>query len=166
MRTKLICLLCSAVFLAFTPIHGKKTGIRLSVDKNSSNEDEEMAKGSFMVASQCEDCNNGYRIDQVMLSGYDKPRRSAVETFFITNNTDRPMTGLNLYIEYLTPDGRQLHKRYVRLICDIPPGETRLAEVSSWDRQKSFYFEKSETPKSGGSPYTVIFDPVAFYLRF
>lgn len=128
---------------------------------------EEMTKGSFMVASQCEDCNNGYRLSQVVFAGYDKPRGSATETFFITNNTDRVLTGINLYIDYRTLDGRQLHKRFYPLRCNIPPGETRQASLPSWDKNKSFVYEKSrDTGRNPGTPYTIIFDPVAYYLRF
>lgn len=123
----------------------RKTGYRLNVEKESSAsaENQEMVKGSFMVASECPNCNNGYRLDQISFSGFDKPQSSARETFFITNHTDRTMSGLTLYIEYLMPDGRQLHKRFVKLVCNIPPGETRQAEIESWDKQKSFYFEKA-----------------------
>lgn len=149
----------------------RKKGYRLNeksvASSTPANEAEtEMAKGSFMVASQCTDCNNGYQLSQISFSGYDKPQSSSAETFFITNNTDRTMTGLTLYIEYLTPDGRQLHKRFVRLSCNIPPGETRMADLKSWDKQHAFHYEKSDASKRGGSPYTVVFDPISYYLRF
>lgn len=151
-----------------TIAEGRKTGYKLTVEKKraSATDSDQMAKGSFMVASQCRDCNNGYRIDQIQFSGFDKPQSSSRETFFITNNTDRTMTGVNLYIEYLMPDGRQLHKKFIRLTCNIPAGETRAAEIESWDKQKSFYYEKSVASKNAGTPFTVIFDPVSFYLRF
>lgn len=152
------------------PIHARKKGYRLQHDRKeakASAEDEEMTKGSFMVASQCTDCNNGYKLEQVTFSGYDKPKQSSVETFFITNHTDRTLSGVNLYIDYRMPDGRQLNRRFFRLSCVVPPGETRQAEVPSWDKQRSFVYEKSsDNPKRPGTPFTVIFDPVAYYLRF
>lgn len=146
----------------------RKKGYRLDTGKQTETaaEEQEMARGSFMVASQCTDCNNGYKLSQIAFSGYDKPRTSRTESFFITNDTDRTMTGITMYVEYLTTDGRQLYKRFVRLVCDIPPGQTRKADLESWDRQKSFYYEKSDVPRRGGTPYSVIFDPVSFYLRF
>lgn len=146
----------------------RKTGYKLTVDKSSKadTEEQQMSKGSFMVSSQCTDCNNGYKISQIVFTGYEKPQSSATETFFITNNTDRTMTGITLYIEYLTTDNRQLHKKFVRLSCNIPPGETRLADIPSWDKQKSFHYEKSSHSKRGGIAYKVIFDPVSFYLRY
>lgn len=146
----------------------KKKGYKLKIDKNSAEDkDEEMVKGSFMVASQCPDCNNGYQLSQVIFSGYDKPHNSSVETFFITNNTDRTLTGVNLYIDYRTPDGRQLHKRFYPLRCNIPPGETRQAQLKSWDAQRSFVYVKSQdSDKKPGTPFDIIFDPVAYYLRY
>lgn len=145
----------------------RKKGYRLNVEKDSdSKTEQEMVRGSFMVASQCADCNNGYNLTQIAFSGYDKAQQSASESFFITNNTDRTMSGVTMYIEYLMPDGRQLHKRFIRLSCDIPPGETRHADVPSWDSQKTFYYEKSAPSRRGGTPYTVVFDPISFYLRF
>lgn len=127
--------------------------------------EQTMKRGSFMVASQCEDCNNGYTISQIAFSGFDKPWSSPMESFFITNRTDRTMSGVSLYIEYLTPDGRQLHKRYVKLACYIPAGETRKCDIKSWDTQCSFHYELSRASRRS-SPFTVRFDPVAFYLRF
>lgn len=155
------------LLLATLAAEGRKKGFRLDYSrKEAVAEEEAMTRGSFMVASQCEECNNGYRLEQVVFTGYDKPQNSSTETFFITNGTDRTMSGVNLYIDYRMADGRQLSRRFVRLSCDIPPGETRLAEIPSWDKQKSFYFEKSRPAKHAGTPYRIIFDPVAFYLRF
>lgn len=167
MRTILTIIL---LLIAATPpsADARKKGYRFTAARQEDGpaEEQEMAKGSFMVASQCTDCNNGYRISQISFAGYDKPQSSSTESFFITNNTDRTMTGITMYVEYLTTDGRQLHKRFVRLVCDIPPGETRRADMSSWDTQKSFYYEKSASSRRGGTPYTVIFDPISFYLRY
>lgn len=147
----------------------RKQGYTLKVDKiaESELEEEQMSRGSFMVASYCTDCNNGYRLDQISFAGFDKPQNSNYETFFITNHTDRTMSGVNLYVEYMMPDGRQLHKRFLRLTCNIPPGETRSLQLDSWDKQKSFYYQLS-TPaaKKQGTPFIVVFDPVAYYLRY
>lgn len=167
MKLKILILLInitlSSIFLC-----AERKGYKLNVDKPdpSEQQEERMARGSFMVTYGCHDCNNGYQINQIVFSGYDKPKKSALETFFITNHTDRTMTGITLYINYLTPDGRQLNKRYIQLDCNIPAGETRAADIKSWDLQKQFYYEKSDRNKSGGSPYTVIFEPISFYLRY
>lgn len=168
MKTHSILILIIAAILSVSSslTYAKKTTLKLSVDKKElKKEESKMSKGSFMVASQCMDCNNGYQLDSLSFSGFEKPGASSTESFFITNHTDRTMTAIALYIEYLTPDGRQLHKRYLKLDCNIPAGETRKADIKSWDSQKAFHYEKS-APTRTSSSFTVKFDPVAFWLRF
>lgn len=155
-----------AVLLLCGGASARKVSLKLTGDKTDRKESNSgMVRGSFMVSSQCQDCNNGYTLDQIIFSGFDKPGNSSTESFFITNNTNRTLTGVSLYIEYLTPDGRQLHKQYLRLSCSIPPNETRKTDVRSWDTQRSFHYEKSAASKRS-APFTVCFDPVAYYLRF
>lgn len=169
MGTTIRCLAAAAFILTTAfPTGARKYAYRMvpPTATEADREEEEMSRGSFMVASQCEDCNSGYRIDQISFSGFDKPQSSSTETFFITNHTDRVMTGVTLYVDYRDTSGRQLHRRFLRLSCDIPPGETRQASVKSWDTQHSFHYEKSAPSRRPGAPFSVIFDPVAFYLRF
>lgn len=144
----------------------KKIGYKLKTVQSKEDREEEMTAGTFMVASECPTCNNGYTLDQLSFSGYDKNQNSDKETFFITNNTDRTLRSITLYIEYLTPDGRQLHKKFLKLSCNIPPGETRIAEIKSWDSNHAFYYRDSRQSRGGGSPFIVRFDPVAYYLSF
>lgn len=168
------------LILAASAATARKTGYRLIPKKSAAEKSEimikdgdmqaadtiRMAQGSFMVASQCENCNNGYRLDQVVFTGFDKTKNNPTESFFIINNTDRVLTAVTLYIDYRTPDGRQLTRRFIRLTCNIPAGETRKADIPSWDTQRSFYYIKSEKPRRGGTPFSVIFDPIAYYLQF
>ena len=164
-----IALAATLILAASDSVEAKKIGYKLKAKSSasrSSSDEQEMTAGSFMVASQFTDCNNGYRLEQISFSGFDKPQQSNTETFFITNHTDRTMSGVNIYIEYLDSEGRQLNKRFVRLTCSIPPGETRYAEVPTWDKQRAFYYKKSQASKKGGAPFDVRIDPVAFYLRF
>lgn len=155
------------ILLSATCLAGaKKTGYNLEVPTDSIAETQSMAAGSFMVASQCEDCNKGYRLNQIMLFGFDKPLKSKIETFFIRNNTDRTLSGITFYITYKTMKGTMLHKKFYRLSCVIPPGETRQAEIPTFDRQRSFVYHKSALPKTQCTPFDVEFDIVAYYLRF
>lgn len=132
--------------------------------------EDEMAVGSFMVSSDCATCNNGYRLDQISLSGFDKPAASLSETLFITNNTDRTLTGVSLYVDYRSMDGAQLHKRFLRIDCVVPPGETRQLRFPSWDRQRSFYYHGSASSVKSKSrraqPFAVVLDPVSYTLSF
>ncbi len=163
-------------------MHAQKIGYKLKItdksrqkDKNNQDndlnakgtpDDPEMTSGSFMVASQCPTCNNGYKLDQIVFTGFDKNQGNSQESFFIINNTDRRLTGVALYIDYRTLDGRQLNKQYLKLACDIPPGETRKVDIKSWDTQKSFYYYKSKPSKHRGNPFDIKFDPICYYLSF
>lgn len=123
--------------------------------------------GSFMVASACKTCNNGYTISQVKLYSFDKASSSDWETFFVENNTDRVMTGLSVYIIYKSMDGKQFHKRFVAFDnLYIPAGETRQVSTRSFDKQHSFYYYESSAGRSGARPFKVAIDPVAVYLRY
>lgn len=149
-------------------VYAKKNSLKLDIEKPSAAEltEQEMSAGSFIVTSKGSENDDDYKLNQIKFSGYDKPRKSSKETFFITNGTDRTMTGVVLYIDYRTSDGRQLDRQSVKLKCNIPAGQTRMAEIDSWDKQKAFYYEKSNDGKSGGTPYTVVFKPVSFYLSY
>lgn len=126
----------------------------------------QMLPGSITIYSPCAHCHTGYNLDQVRFSGFDKVAESSKESFFITNLSDAPITSVSLYIEYLTTDGRQLHKRYVTLKCDIPAGETRRVDLKSWDTQKAFYYAGGRTPKRReASPFSVRFQIVSFDIR-
>lgn len=158
-------LLLVCIFICSPESYGRKTGYKLDVPPTDTVE-QKMATGSFMVASQCEDCNKGYTLSQLSIFGFDKPLKSKIETFFIRNNTDRTLTGLTFYITYKTMKGTMLHKKYYRLSCNIPPGETRMAEIPAWDKQKSFVYHKSTLPKTQCTPFDVEFDLISYYLRF
>lgn len=82
----------------------------------------------------------------VAVSGFDKTLRSMRESFFITNNAadSATLVWLRLTIDYRDGAGRQLHRRSVRLRCDVPAGQTRRADITAWDRQNVYYYKKSE----------------------
>ena len=115
-----------------------------------------MTEGSLTICSPCVPCNEGYSIEQAQITGFDKRTESTVESFFVTNTTDRSLTGLDFTLTYLTLEGRQLHSRHVEIDCDIPPGETRKYDIRSFDRQKSFYYHKSQAPtRRQASPFRI-----------
>lgn len=77
----------------------------------------------------------------VSLSGYKKTVMSRVETIMITNlSTTDTIRTVEVDIDYRTPEGRQLNRRQVVFDAVVPPGETRHASVTSWDRQQLFYY--------------------------
>ncbi len=83
--------------------------------------------------------------DSVAVSGFEKPQRSGWESMFVTNHCARTMHGLALDITYSDMDGRMLHRASHTLGLDppLPPGETRLVRIASFDRNGLFYYHKS-----------------------
>lgn len=103
---------------------------------------------------------------QITVSGYDKPLRSYGESFFVTNATRRRFSAVVLDIQYLDLQGRQLHNRRVTVATDIPAGETRRVDISSWDKRRTFYYHLGPKPRTRGvTPFAVRIDPVAFVVR-
>ena len=103
---------------------------------------------------------------QITVSGYDKPLRSYGESFFVTNVTRQRLSAVILDIQYLDLQGRQLHNRRVAVAADIPAGETRRVDISSWDKRQTFYYHLGPKPRTRGvTPFTVRITPVAFVVR-
>lgn len=144
----------------------RKVRQRLPAGKPAA-EKVEMTKGSQAISTDCKECGDGYTLADVVFSGYDKKASADKESFFVSNKSDRTLTGISLYMVYLTTDSMQLHKRWVSVRCHIPAGETAKVDVKTWDTQKSFYYYLSDAPRrSRATPYMVRFDPVTIYLRY
>ncbi len=160
-----IFLICATVMLPLS-LEARKTRLKLPVEKRQTTETE-MVKGSQAISTDCAACGDGYTLNNVNFSGYDKKASADKESFFVTNRSDRLLSGFSLYIVYLTPDSVQLHRRWVKINCSIPPGETGKVDIKSWDTQKSFYYHLSDPPRRrNATPYIVRFEPVTIYLRF
>lgn len=90
------------------------------------------------------------------LAGYDKPLRSRHESLLITSLVDDTVVGATFTITYLDLQGRTLHERDVTVNALVPPGETRLVDFPSWDRQQAFYYHRGPKPRSAAvTPYDV-----------
>lgn len=155
-----------AILLSALTADGKKIGFRLAAKESKDEKTGQITAGSFRIDDSSDYSESGYSLDQISFSGFDKKLNSSTESFFVTNSTNRILTAIMLSIEYLTPDGRQLDKKYHEIKCNIPPGNTRKLDVRSWDTQHSFYYVKSAPAKASGSPFIVRFSPQAFYLRY
>ena len=88
-----------------------------------------------------------YARDSIIFSGFDKPLDSTRETFFATNKTSRTILSITLRLQYTLTDGRHLHADTHTIPCEIPPGETMLLTIPSWDRQKSYYYASGNPPR-------------------
>lgn len=88
-------------------------------------------------------------------NGYEKTLRSSRESFFITNRTDSLIDCLTVELTYYDMQGRMLDRRTADIDLTIAPGETRKADIRSWDTQKVMYYHRSPTPRasSQATPY-------------
>lgn len=103
---------------------------------------------------------------EVRLSGFDKPLRSNKETFFVTNKSGNLLSGLVIEFNYTDMQGRQLHKRNMDVVCEIPVSETRQITIPSWDRQQSFFYRLSAKPKRASAvPFDVCCRVVAVIIK-
>lgn len=94
--------------------------------------------------------------DIVKLSGYDKPLHTNRETILLSNDTPDTIRGLALTITYTDMQGRQLHERTDTLRAEIPSGSTRMLNISTWDTQYSYYYNRSRIPRTANvTPYDV-----------
>jgi len=91
----------------------------------------------------------------ITIAGYDKPANASKETFFVVNNTDRTITGLTVTLNYTDMQGRQLHQATHTIGCSIPPRQTRMTAIPSWDRQRSFHYHLGARPRRQSTPYDV-----------
>lgn len=157
-----IIIVLSVMTAAFPIAEAKRVKTAVKVAKS----EETLVSGTFMVASDCQDCNSGYRLDQFVAERYDKPAGSNFESLFITNNSDRTLKRMSFYFTYRNNEGKMLHKRFLQIDCDIPPYETRRVEFKSWDTHRSFYYKGSVKPRKKAEIYDVEIDPVAAYLTF
>lgn len=101
----------------------------------------------------------------VRFSGYEKTLRSNRETVFVTNLLgDREIAAVYFTITYFDSSGRLLHRSSRRHRAAVPPGETRRADLPSWDRQFTFYYAGSPAPRVPAIPYTITITPDTLLL--
>lgn len=101
----------------------------------------------------------------VRFSGYEKTLRSNRETLFVTNLLDScEIAAVYFTISYFDAAGRLLHKSPRRHTITVPPGETRRADLPSWDRQFTFYYAGSPVPRVSAIPYTIKIRPDTLIL--
>lgn len=93
--------------------------------------------------------------DLVSVSGYEKPLMSRRESFHLTNASEYDIVELTAVISYLDFQDKELHKREVNIIADVPAGSTRLLTFPSWDTQNMFYFDGGPVPRRQAYPYHI-----------
>lgn len=101
---------------------------------------------------------NGY----LTFMAYDKKASADNETFFVDNGSTADLSLIEVEISYYNSAGKLIHRRTVELSQEFPANETRKVDISSWDKQKSFYYINSVPSTKGSSPYTVKFKVLSF----
>lgn len=92
---------------------------------------------------------------KIKFYGFDKTASATAESFFIVNDLDSILNGVEVEITYFDMKGRQLHRRICEVECMVAPHETMRIDIKSWDTQKSFYYHRSAKPKRQATPFEV-----------
>lgn len=103
--------------------------------------------------------------DSISFAGYEKEANANSETFLIVNNSDITLSGFKIKIIYSDLKDRMLHSRTLRHDCIVPSKETRKVYISSWDKQKSYFYYLGNEPKKVATPYKVEIIPLAFFTE-
>lgn len=104
-------------------------------------------------------------LPECSFSGYDKEVSSNIESFILTNPTDKFITGFNVVIEYLDMQGRMFHSREITESCHVPPGESRRIDIPGWDKQHTYYYYLGNEPRRVATPFKVVFHPKSFWIK-
>lgn len=103
---------------------------------------------------------------EVIISGYDKPLTSRSETFHVTSVMPDTITGLTLRLVYTDVAGRRLHEVTRKVNCLIPPYDTRMVSLPSFDTQcRYFYARGKQSRASGVTPFEVTIRPVTILIK-
>ncbi|MCM1153037.1 MAG: hypothetical protein NC328_05235 [Muribaculum sp.] len=101
-------------------------------------------------------------LDNIIVSGYDKPTSSSKESFFISNHNEFEVSDVIVEIHYYDLQERRLHRRETKINVQVPPGETVKADIPSWDSQHSFHYHLSQpAQRKPSSPYKVRIMPLS-----
>ena len=104
-------------------------------------------------------------IQGLNFAGYDKEPNSTKESFILVNPTNKTIKGYEVKIDYLDMQNRMLHSKVHRQSCEVPPGENRRFDLSSWDLQRTYYYYLGNEPKKVATPFKVAFTPLTIWIE-
>ena len=171
-RTGVLLMLLSGCTWA-CPAGAKKVKTTLKVEKRdkkakaTSSQDgptRRVDAGTESILDLTDEGSLKFIADSVKFYGYDKQLNARKETLFIKNANPWPMREVEVEITYRDMQGRMLHRRKVNIKCNVPAGETRRAEFSSWDTQNDFYYFESTEPRREATPYRIDFTPQTYII--
>ena len=103
---------------------------------------------------------------EIAVSGFDKPLDSRRETFHVTSSMPDTITAITLRLVYSDVAGRRLHEVVRKVDCIIPPYDTRMVSIPSFDRQcRYFYARGKQSRASGVAPFEDTIHPLTIYLK-
>ena len=154
---RLLPVIAIAVVTFTHDAEARKIKTKHSVAKLSARQLEEERNSRLPVISISTDSATFVNRIQpyIRFYGFDKTVTSGLESFFILNGLDSTIYGMEIRITYTDMKGRQLHRRDVKIECEIPPHETIRTDIKSWDAQKSFYFHRSAKPRRQATPFDI-----------
>ena len=147
--------IASIAALNVASVEARKIRTKHSIPKISSkSESKDNSEKNASISASSDSVAFYNRIcPAIRFYGFDKTVGSSLESFFISNELDSAINAMEITITYSDMKGRQIHKRNLRLECDVPPHETIRTDIKSWDSQKSFYFYQSAKPKRQATPF-------------
>lgn len=102
--------------------------------------------------------------DSLRFVGYDKAASITRETVHVINNGPVHVSGVKVKLTYRDLSGHMLHSREITLWTDVPAGETRKVDFTTWDPQNSFHYYKSAKPRKESTPYTITLKPLSWLV--
>lgn len=122
--------------------------------------------GATTVAVDSIQNADSHYFQEITCAGFDKTSTNSKESFFILNSSERNILGVEIELVYYDMQHRQLHRRIERMPLDVPAGDTRKIDITSWDTQKSFHYYKSNRPsRRTSTPFDVRMTLRTLYLR-
>ena len=106
-----------------------------------------------------------FEMKDIRFAGYEKEINSTKESFIIINSSPVDISELEIEIIYQDINSRMLHKRKEFLTVDVPSGENRKIDISSWDSQKTYYYHLGNRPKKTATPYKVKIVPLRVSIK-
>lgn len=104
------------------------------------------------------------KVEKVKFAGYEKEVNANSETFLVINDNEEAIIRFKVRIIYKDMQGRMLHSREITEKCMIPAHETRKLDISSWDKQHTYYYYLGNEPKKTATPYKVEFQPLSIWI--
>lgn len=172
MKARQIFTVLTALLMLAPPIEARRisTRTKAKTSKAIAGKKEKSSRHKSVpetetICVECTDSAQGDLINMIRFAGFDKKAKSKKESFFICNSSDHTLRRIVINLTYTTMDGRELHSREKEIECEVPPGTSRNVTVPAWDTQNSFYYYRSQAPRSGVcTPFDVTIRPLRFTI--